>query len=79
MKWKLGDVRHISLRWKLLIPFLFLPAALIVTLVAWGIHSQNEILSHQEQTHMRDHFHQFLPAPQSPRHPWPPPLPKWCH
>jgi PAS domain S-box-containing protein len=63
MKWKLTDVRHISLRWKLLIPFLFLPAALIVVLVAWGIHSQNEILTTQEEAHMRDifaSFHQHL-------------------
>ena len=63
MKWKLTDVRHISLRWKLLIPFLFLPAALTVVLVAWGIHSQNEILTGQEETHMREifvNFHQRL-------------------
>lgn len=45
----LRKIRNISLKWKLLIPFLFLPAALTVLLVVWGIRSQHSTLSQQEK------------------------------
>ena len=47
-------IRDISLKWKLLIPFLFLPTALTVLLVGWGLHGQYRALSRQEEARMRD-------------------------
>ena len=53
------ELRHISLKWKLLIPFLFLPAALTVLLVGWGIRSQHQILAGQEERRMLNNYHDF--------------------
>jgi PAS domain S-box-containing protein len=46
---RLKELRHISLKWKLLIPFLFLPVALTVLLVGWSIQGQTRILTAQEE------------------------------
>lgn len=50
------QLRHISLKWKLLIPFLFLPLVLTVLLVSWEIRSEHQILASQEESRMRDNF-----------------------
>lgn len=59
MTWHIKNIRNISLKWKLLIPFLFLPAALTVLLVLWGVRAQNEILTHQEEALLRQNYEHF--------------------
>ncbi|MDY6852957.1 MAG: cache domain-containing protein, partial [Thermodesulfobacteriota bacterium] len=59
MMLNIRQIRNLSLKWKLLIPFFFLPAALTIILVAWGIHSQNQILTVQEEDRLRHNFRQF--------------------
>ena len=57
------ELHHISLKWKLLIPFLFLPSILTLLLVTWGIASQSNLLRDQEEGRMRrnlDSFNQRL-------------------
>jgi PAS domain S-box-containing protein len=56
MKWHPSELRHISLKWKLLIPFLFLPTALTIFLVGWEIRTQNNMLAQQEESRMQDNF-----------------------
>ncbi|MFH1135995.1 MAG: cache domain-containing protein [Pseudomonadota bacterium] len=50
------ELRNISIKWKLLIPFLFLPAALTALLVVWGIRSQSQLLGLQEESGMRRNY-----------------------
>lgn len=59
MMLNIRQIRNISLKWKLLTPFFFLPAALTIILVAWGIYSQNQILTVQEENRLRHNFRQF--------------------
>jgi PAS domain S-box-containing protein len=53
------ELRHISLNWKLLIPFLLLPAVLTTLFVGWGIRTQNLIISRQEEARLRQNYHNF--------------------
>ena len=59
MRFKLKNVHNISLKWKLLIPFLFLPMALILLLVMWSIHNQHQILTMQEEDRIRQNYINF--------------------
>ncbi|MEW6262091.1 MAG: cache domain-containing protein [Thermodesulfobacteriota bacterium] len=56
MRFDPWELRHISLKWKLLIPFLLLPVVLTIFNIAWGIYSQHQILVTQEEYRMRDNF-----------------------
>ena len=55
----LKKIRHISLKWKLLIPFLFLPAALTLLLSALGISAQQHLLRQQEEKRMHINYSNF--------------------
>ena len=59
MKLLPSELRNISLKWKLLIPFVFLPTALIVLLAGWGIRSQHQIILSQEDAAMRRNYNGF--------------------
>ncbi len=63
MAWNIFKIHDISLKWKLLLPFIFLPAVLTLALVVWGIHGQNKILKDEEEKLLRqnyEHFHQRM-------------------
>ena len=55
----LSQLRHISLKWKLLIPFLFLPAALTLIFVVYVIQSQSSLINHQEEALLRRNYAEF--------------------
>ncbi|MFH1092471.1 MAG: cache domain-containing protein [Pseudomonadota bacterium] len=58
--WKrLKKIKNISLKWKLLIPFLSLPVALTVLMVALEIGSQQQLLLQEEEKSMRQQFVNF--------------------
>lgn len=59
MRFRLKDIQNISLKWKLLIPFLTLPVVLTVLLVAWGVRSQSQILRDQEEKRLRHMYWDF--------------------
>ena len=59
MSFKLKNVHNIGLKWKLLIPFLFLPVALILLIVMLWISSQQEILGEQEEARMHQNLVSF--------------------
>jgi len=59
MSWNVRDIRHISLKWKLLIPFLFLSLTLTALLTTWSIRSQNRIFLEQEEKRLRQDYLEF--------------------
>lgn len=56
---KLRELQNISLKWKLMIPFLFMPAALTVALVGWGVGSQLQIIRDREKRVMMSDYLDF--------------------
>lgn len=59
MSFKLSNLKHIGLKWKLLIPFIFLPVGLTVAMVALVIYSQNRIILDQEKGRMNQNLLNF--------------------
>ncbi len=56
----LRRIHDISLKWKLLIPFLFLSFVGTASLILLGVNNQRRLIESQEKTQLSDYFQAFL-------------------